>query len=386
MRTFTSSGLLALLLILPACGDDATSDDDPAGPGEPPGDTTGEPEPQPEPEPPPNGEWTFLKVDGMECMNDSSTGIGINPVAGSDKLLIFLEGGGACFNDLSCIQVAHPNGFTEEDLTGIVTGAKGVFDRDNPNNPFADYNFVFVPYCTGDIHAGVNPNGYGRRNQVGFLNMSAALAEMQSLFAPPTEVVLTGISAGGFGTIANYEQVREAFDSSIPVTLIDDSGPPLGNEVMTECYQNLQAEEWGLDQVLPADCPECRIANGGALQNILPYLAKKYPDDRFSIISTLEDGTIRYFIGFGYPDCEAPDLPMQEDVFREAVVKLRDEVVAPLENVSMYTLKGEEHGFLWSRMDRTEVNGVKLTDWLRAGLEGDPSWTNVAPPSDDDEQ
>ncbi|MBL1135963.1 MAG: hypothetical protein HND46_11645 [Chloroflexi bacterium] len=30
----------------------------------------------------------------------------------------------------------------------------GIFDLENPENPFADYNMVFVPYCTGDVHIG----------------------------------------------------------------------------------------------------------------------------------------------------------------------------------------------------------------------------------------
>lgn len=370
-----------MLLSLSACGDDSSSIDEPQDPG----DTTGTPDPEPNPEPDPTPElptdtWTFLEVEGMECMDDSGTGIGVNPAEGSDKLLIFLEGGGACFNDLSCLQVAHPNGFTKEDLQAIVGTPRGVFDRSNPNNPFADYNFVFVPYCTGDIHAGVNPVGYGRRNQVGFLNVAAALAETAAVLVKPSEVVLTGVSAGGFGTLANYEQVRESFDASIPVTLIDDSGPPLYNEVLTECYQQTQAEEWGLDETLPAGCPECRIANGGAIQNLLPYLANKYPDDRFAVISTLEDEVIRYFVGFGYPNCDAPELPMRPNIFRDAVVQLRDEVVAPLPNVGMYTLNGSRHTFLQSSdFTDTAVNGTALVDWLQSGLDGEAGWSNVIP-------
>ncbi len=29
-----------------------------------------------------------------------------------------------------------------------------LFDRGDGDNPFADASYVFVPYCTGDLHAG----------------------------------------------------------------------------------------------------------------------------------------------------------------------------------------------------------------------------------------
>ena len=32
--------------------------------------------------------------------------------------------------------------------------AAGTSTGTNPDNPFADYSFVFVPYCTGDVHLG----------------------------------------------------------------------------------------------------------------------------------------------------------------------------------------------------------------------------------------
>lgn len=46
----------------------------------------------------------------------------------------------------------------------------GVFDLANPRNPVADWSFVYVPYCTGDIHSGsrtaARPDATGRVAQV----------------------------------------------------------------------------------------------------------------------------------------------------------------------------------------------------------------------------
>ena len=49
----------------------------------------------------------------------------------------------------------------------------GVLDGDDADNPFADWNKVFVPYCSGDNFTGaaVDGTGFGGRTQVGYLNV-----------------------------------------------------------------------------------------------------------------------------------------------------------------------------------------------------------------------
>ena len=76
-----------------------------------------------------------------------------------EKLVLFLEGGGACWDELTCysLQTAAniTTGFGEPQLRkrmGSVSG--GLFDRASATNPFKDASFVYVPYCTGDVHAG----------------------------------------------------------------------------------------------------------------------------------------------------------------------------------------------------------------------------------------
>ena len=49
-------------------------------------------------------QWQYVAVDGTQCMNGSATGIGVN-LGTSGDVVIYLEGGGACFNDAR-VQVA----------------------------------------------------------------------------------------------------------------------------------------------------------------------------------------------------------------------------------------------------------------------------------------
>src|SRR5579862_8251197 len=49
--------------------------------------------------------WTFVPLDGMQCADGSATGVGANLTTKSDDVVVFFEGGGACWNDLTCFQI-----------------------------------------------------------------------------------------------------------------------------------------------------------------------------------------------------------------------------------------------------------------------------------------
>eukprot|EP00439_Symbiodinium_sp_Y106_P012521 s1342_g1.t2 len=92
----------------------------------------------------------------------------------ADKLLIFFQGGGACFNDAST-QGAAPclSHVVEQPLVGI-------FDRTNAANSYRKYTVVHINYCSGDLHIGNVVRWYldgaGQRvEQLGFLNALSAI-------------------------------------------------------------------------------------------------------------------------------------------------------------------------------------------------------------------
>ena len=90
---------------------------------------------------------------------------------------------------------------------------------------FADATWVFVPYCTGDLHAGTQTTVYEALGQmrtmhhVGGHNMDAALARI----APyaPTEVFAIGVSAGGYGAQLNWDRIAGAFAPATTHMLAD---------------------------------------------------------------------------------------------------------------------------------------------------------------------
>lgn len=328
--------------------------------------------------------WEYVPVAGTQCMDGSPTGIGVN-LGTSGEVVIYLEGGGACFNDGTCRSVAHPTGWGPDQF-GYNIGPYniGLFNRLDDANPLKDATFVFVPYCTGDVHAGSNPDGMGGRKFVGYANVGADLDYLVPKSTDVKRVVLAGSSAGGFGALMNYDRTQKAFGDT-PVLLLDDSGPPLSDTYLTPCLQKMFRTAWNLDAALPADCAECKQADGGGLQNALGYLADAYPDRRMGIVTATRDGVIRSFFGYGYPDCTtgAQGFPMPEDAYADAITELRDDVLASHPNFRVYSKDSAEHVWLLYEPEtispRPDGSGEHLADWLADMLDPDSDWNSVKP-------
>lgn len=355
----------SLLVVLAACGGTSTS-------GGPP--TLGTTPKQ----------WQYVPVDGTLCANGTPTGIGVN-LGTSGDLVIYLEGGGACFNDGTCRSVAHAGGWGPDAFQSNIEPYNiGIFDRIDDHNPFHDATFVFVPYCTADVHAGSKPDGMGGHMFVGYENIGKDLEYLIPQSKKVSRVILAGSSAGGFGALINYDRTAKAFGDT-PVLLLDDSGPPLEDSVLTPCLQQMFRDAWNLDAALPADCAACNGSDGGGMENALPYLADKYPDRRLAIVTSTRDGTIRSFYGYGYPDCTAgaTDPLMPEDVYAGGIAELRDQKLAGHDNFRVYSKDSAEHVWLLFSPEtispHTDGTGEHLSDWLDAMLDPSASWDSVKP-------
>jgi hypothetical protein len=320
--------------------------------------------------------WTFIPFADSRCANGTATGIGININPNSTRLVIYLEGGGACFDTLSCAGSPQRFGATEFAAYGDALDG-GLFDRDDASNPLRDHSFVFVPYCTGDVHGGSTMDGFGGRDQVGYLNMTAFLRRIVPTFPNATDVLLTGRSAGGLGALVNFSQVQEAFDC-VPVDAFDDGGAVLGDEYMRPCLQSLVRGLWGFDANVPEDCAQCTCSDGGGLVNVYPYLARRFPDSRFGLATSMGDATFRTFYGYGYSRfCNVPEEMPAED-FAAGLGDVRT-LMSDDENFHTFYVPGEQHTFSYQPLSSTQVGGTSLAAWLTHLVDDDAAWTDVGP-------
>lgn len=152
--------------------------------------------------------WTPLYPGGeTTCALGTPYSFWVRP-GPSEKLLIFLQGGGFCNSAETCQlgSITYDSMVSEGDSPGI--HQQGIFDLHNPENPFAEYSMVFIPYCTGDTHMGNIVQIYEATDgselavsHLGFVNVSAALSWVYDNFEVPESIFLTGCSAGSVGSV-----------------------------------------------------------------------------------------------------------------------------------------------------------------------------------------
>jgi hypothetical protein len=336
----------------------------------------------------PDSTWTWIPFAGSLCRDGSTTGIGVNFNATSKNVMIYLEGGGACFNAETCAPDENPSSFGADDLpqrfpengSGVPDSGNGILDRDNAANPVKDWNFVYVPYCTGDIHAGNNPASTvpgvsGTQAFMGYNNVDLYLQRLVPTFSGASQVLLTGISGGGFGAAANYAHVQRAF-GSVPVNLVDDSGPYMEDPYLPTCLQNQVRGLWGLDSTLGADCEgDCNDPQRFFI-DFAKHVMKANPARTFGLLDSTDDEVITAFFGFGADNCQGFAIESKA-TFTAGLDDIRTQLATDT-NQGTFIFDSNVHTSLGdpSFYSRT-AGGTQLTSWVGGIVAGNVA--NVGP-------
>jgi hypothetical protein len=313
----------------------------------------------------PDHAWTFVPFEDARCANGTSTGLAIKTAPNPRSLLIFLQGGGACWDDATCLTLdaaVHLHDTVSESVVlSELNQLAGLFDQQSPLNPFMDYAFVYIPYCTGDLHAGTQSATYQGNTgpvtlqHVGARNVEAYLARLVPTFAGVERVVLTGISAGGFGATLNWWRVQNAFDRA-RVDLWDDAG--LLVDANDTRWADMQAQ-WGA--VLPPGCVAC--AEG--LSGFPPFYAQHLTAPRrYALSGFLGDAVISSYFGLDAVAIEAQMLAQRSGA---------------ASNHKMFLLDGSLHSVLGDGLAIAASDGQTLVPWLHLFEGDDPRWDHAGP-------
>jgi hypothetical protein len=228
-------------------------------------------------------------------MDEKQTGVWVQQ-GDNNHFGVYLYGGGACFNAATCATVASsnkPNDPGSNDISDV-----------RSDNLLVGFNWMAVPYFTGDVHAG-DDNKYfelATRNFNGVNNLKLMMAYATQVFPSVETLFITGESAGGFGSIASYDAMR-AFYPNARGVLMDDSGPVIDDNDLAVCLQEKMRSIWNVNKNLPSDCP-CNKDQGN-LASVWEYMWAKYIQDSFSLISSQSDFVISTFFAYGGNDCSS---------------------------------------------------------------------------------
>jgi hypothetical protein len=325
--------------------------------------------------------WKPVPVPGTLCRDATTTGFAVNEHPTSRDLLIYLEGGGACFNDISCLQNRESWPPTDASITESMA-RNWILTRSSANSPFKDWNLVYIPYCSGDVHTGSALVGYMGQPQVGFVNYKLDLAEIIARFPNMDRVVLAGVSAGGFGVAWNWLSTQEAF-GSVPVFALDDSGPPMGPDYLSECQQQRYGALWNWAGNFHPKCTSCDVAAGKVVRPLLDASFQVSTPARFGVLSYDEDGTIKTFFAYGMDNCanwDSMHLPAYPTGrFPSGLTELR-QAWSGYPQVAMYVVTGGAHTFLESDIASVKTGAaIPMLEWIKKLIDKSDGWTNVAP-------
>lgn len=257
--------------------------------------------------------WQKVELPGTKCGNGSQYKFFVHrSTTGSSNLLFFLEGGGACWDYDTCsgragvLGAANPNGLTDDYMTQftakyvspIVNGADpGLPGRSRTDLPTKDWNIVYLPYCTGDVHVGNNAVTYtdptGQQppltwHHSGHNNTLAAAHYARTQFPSVQKLLVTGFSAGGTATSAAYYFVRKAINPARGY-LLNDSGPIYlapSTAYRSRFLHDKIRQSWALDSVFsrfPA------TFNPGDMGTINRMVAQEFPGDQLAYTAYTRD-------------------------------------------------------------------------------------------------
>ena len=353
--------------------------------GPPPGDDPGVDLGEPIVVPPEDLEsWVWIPVPEMRCADDSPAGVGVNFTDKSDNLVIWFQGNGVCYDLKSCtLFQGLLVGMGDDPLSHLFWDQPsapyaGLFDRNEPTNPFRNDSFVVLPHCTLDGHSADKTSTYPplpTYHQRGYRNATVALERVAATFPGASRVVVAGFSAGAIGATANYHKIATTFEAlgQPPPLLVADSGPLLPMPHLSSVAIREISAGWGLDDTIGPWCPACATEGPNAVYRTI---AELHPGMRGSVISSYADSVTTNLYRLLTYNINLLDTRLLERGLRDFAARTAAEeaAVAPSRLRQLY-FPGDRHGALVLPLSSTPG----LQPFLEAQLAGDPGWSSVIP-------
>jgi hypothetical protein len=313
-------------------------------------------------------------------------------VGNTDELAIFWDGGGACWDALTCVGSALSGSplynLTVDETATDLDAAPGLGDLLNPANPIRDYTQVFIPYCTGDLHTGARDTTYfypaadgstipWTIHHRGYDNVVAVLEWLTDYYQndvgrAPARVFLGGASAGGYGVLYGYPAVAKRLPASTRTRVMVDAANGVINQ---DFYDRALATDgvWGIWDNMAPELAQAFSSRPDALTiEIFKSLGWNYPHTRFGQYTTAFDAVQILYYNVAR-NLNSPELwfdPLQivlsgaDFTFRARTYMLL--TALQTFNYRAYLAKGSDHTVIADNKFYTEdsAQGVYLSDWL----------------------
>jgi len=278
------------------------------------------------------------------------------------KVVVYFQGGGACFNEEDCNFESGIYKATTDPDDHPSNDSEGIWDLSNPANPFDDWTVVFMPYCTGDIFGGNAAAVYSDTLTVqhrGAVNALHAVDYVTAELPTAERIVVTGSSAGGVPAPRVGGLIADEFPDADVAALADGSGGYARNPEVSRAIGGI----WGSFDTLP-DWPEIAGLPDGevTIPDWFKYPGLHAPNLRLARFDHAWD-EVQYF----YAALAGLDGGMREVL--DVNEALSEDAGVPLD---VYIAAGTDHTILGAdELYSLETDGVLFIDWLTTFVDGE---------------
>ena len=309
--------------------------------------------------------------DGTGCVQDSTYTFKVLPGL-PEKVLIYLNGGGACWNASECDPKRNFYPVDDDSPINDVSSRQGIFDYNNESNPFKAYTIVFVNYCTADMHLGAlevtydaaeskAKNAKSREFAIrhgGAANLEAVLDYFYKNVRGPGTIFVAGSNTGAVASPVVAARMARHYPRARVVQLGEGAG----------AYDAESAPEifsaWGAIDYLHTD-PAYREVDSAdfSFRKLYTAAGKSARGLHFAQLNSVEDPSQLAFLNMA---------GIKGTSVRRQLAMNVDSLRAGLPWFRFYAVPGKASAILRTNLlYSTTVEGTPLTDWITKLADGE---------------
>ena len=331
------------------------------------------------------GEMCQIDIPGTQCADGSQSYINYID-RGSEHLFVYVQGGGACFDAVTCgcrLKDKDCKG-SNEGGDGATAGYLSRPPADAQNHPWGEKtegpigeaSYFEIVYCTGDTFTGAGTVNYGNAlvprvvRHMGAVNFQLSIDKAKEIFPQVKKVTVIGASAGGVGVTFNLNHIVRNFGQT-DLSVINDSGIPIFSQFLDSNKMRDVLDKWNVVSSLPADLEKDELVD---FEDVYRYNADKFGSVKFAMIGATRDAVFyTYFKMLGGNG--------------DSVKNSIEATEAILEKTSQHKYfvnHGRWHTatFLSSFGMPKELlpvaQGVNIDDWIRRMVENSSDWVSLS--------
>jgi hypothetical protein len=292
----------------------------------------------------------------------------------SSKLLIEFEGGGACWNGATCeAEIYNKRITTDPEQLRVAGQLQGIYDRNNPANPLKDFTHVYIPYCTGDLHWGNAVTTYTSLSGAplvvhhkGASNASSALNWAVANVPAPSQLVVAGCSAGGYGAALWSAKIAKAYPAARLLQLADSAAG-----VVPDGFFGTLLTSWNVKDAWPDFIPDLALDRVDpstlSLPKLYTALAGFHPAAFFSQFNNRADTVQVFFYALAKGALSVSDAIDWLNKMTASV----DQISAQNPNFRAFVASGSDHCVINRPSFYTQTSqGRRFADWVAALVAG----------------